>query len=369
MVIRKLIALSALAALAACGAAPDPAATSDAAMTTPAQEDWNTGHGPIGLMTRNLYLGADLTDVIVATTPDEFLTATTRVWNQVVKNDFHERVQLIADEIAMNRPDAVGLQEAYLWQVSPFPSNPPTPATQIAYDYIGELLAALEERGTSYEVAEVIPLFDFEAPTRLGINVRTTDRQAILVRKGTEFRNPHGAEYSVLLPLTVAGKSIKVPRGWTRIQIKVDGEWIWLFNTHTEAFNATVRVFQGMELAAILNGTTGNAILVGDLNSLPGTEAAASVASVGFTDSWASVHPKQVGFTCCYPENLELTQPGLDQRIDYVFVRGLKPLTAKVVGDKPFDHRTGLWPSDHAGLVATEKPERGMWGHDDLATR
>jgi hypothetical protein len=27
--------------------------------------------------------------------------------------------------------------------------------------------------------------------------------------------------------------------------------------------------------------------------------------------------------------------------------------------------RTGLWPSDHAGVVATAKPPRGMWGHED----
>jgi hypothetical protein len=56
-------------------------------------------------------------------------------------------------------------------------------------------------------------------------------------------------------------------------------------------------------------------------------------------------------------------EPGLDQRIDFVFVRDLKVLTAKIVGAHPSDHRTGLWPSDHAGLVARAKPEQGMWAH------
>ncbi|MGZ3479670.1 MAG: endonuclease/exonuclease/phosphatase family protein, partial [Myxococcaceae bacterium] len=70
------------------------------------------------------------------------------------------------------------------------------------------------------------------------------------------------------------------------------------------------------------------------------------------------------GVTCCFPESLAQTQPGLDQRIDYVFVRGLKPLTIEIVGAKPSAHRTGLWPSDHAGLSATAKPPRGMWGHE-----
>jgi endonuclease/exonuclease/phosphatase (EEP) superfamily protein YafD len=235
----------------------------------------------------------------------------------------------------------------------------------VEYDYLTELLGALQERGTPYQIAAEIQLLDLEAPTLLGLDVRTTDRQAILVRQGTPFRNPRGALYSVLLPVNVLGQPLLVPRGWTAIELNVGGEWISLFNTHTESFYAPVRVAQGMELAGILNATAGKVALLGDLNSLPGTEAAGSVASVGFTDSWADLHPKKPGFTCCFPESLARTEPGLDQRIDYVFVRGLKPLTIKIVGAHPFDHRTGLWPSDHAGVVATAKPPRGMWGREE----
>lgn len=360
MVIRKLLSLSFLGLLVACGAAPDPQA-SQAALSTPPEA--LSGHGPVGVMSRNLYLGAALDDVIAATSLPAFLIATTRVWNQVVANDFHARAALIADEIAMNRPDAVGLQEAYLWR-SQTPSDPATAATHVEYDYIAEVLAALEQRGTPYEVAESINLFDFEAPTLLGIDVRMTDRQAILVRKGAEFRNARGATYAVLLPVTVLGNTVLVKRGWTAVELNMGGEWISFFNTHTESFYAPVRVAQGIELAGILGATPGKVIQVGDLNSLPGTEAAASVAGAGFTDSWADIHPSQAGVTCCFPESLAQTQPGLDQRIDYVFVRGLKPLTIEIVGAKSAAHRTGLWPSDHAGLAATAKPPRGMWGHE-----
>ncbi|MGZ6163515.1 MAG: hypothetical protein ACXWLS_09320 [Myxococcaceae bacterium] len=153
-------------------------------------------------------------------------------------------------------------------------------------------------------------------------------------------------------------------RGWTAVELNMGGEWISFFNTHTESFYAPVRVAQGMELAGILAATPGKVIQVGDLNSLPGTEAAASVAGAGFTDSWADIHPALAGVTCCFPESLAQTQPGLDQRIDYVSVRGVKPLTIEIVGAKPSAHRTGLWPSDHAGLSATAKPPRGMWGHE-----
>jgi hypothetical protein len=362
MGIRKVMALSSFVLLVACGGAPEPEATAQSALTTNSEE-CRTGRGPVEVMSRNHYLRAAHHDVIAAGSIPAILAATTRVWNTVVANDFHARAELIADEIAMSRPDAIGLQEAYLWRTQ-FPSDPATPATHVEYDFIAELLAALQARGTPYEIAESIELFDFEAPTLLGMDVRTTDRQAILVRKGTEFRNGRGATFSVLLPVQVLGTTVLVQRGWTAVDLKIGGEWLAFFNTHTESFYAPVRVLQGMELADILAATPGKAILVGDLNSLPDTEAAASVAAVGFTDSWADVHPRKDGFTCCFPENLAETEPGLDQRIDYVFVRGLKPLTAKIVGAHPFAHRTGLWPSDHAGLVATAKPEKGMWGHE-----
>ncbi len=363
MLIRKLLAIAAMGILAACGAAPDPQATTDAALSTPENGNGN-GHGPIGVMSRNLYLGAALDDVIAAATPAAFLAATSRVWAQVVTNDAHERMQLVADEIAMNRPDVVGLQEAYLWRKKPVSQT--APATDVVYDYIGDLLAALQERGTPYEVRSEIQLFDFVAPavTPAGpIGVRMTDRQAILVRKGTEFQNPRGQLYSVLLPLTIqlTGQTIYVLRGWTAIDVNIGGEWLSFLNTHTESFYAPVTAAQGMELAGILGATSGKAILVGDLNSTPGTLAAASVAAAGFTDSWADLHGKKPGLTCCFPESLTLTTPGLYERIDYVFVRDLKPLTMKIVGAMPFDHRSGLWPSDHAGVVATAKPERGMW--------
>lgn len=361
MRVRLVVSLCSLALLVACGSSPEPAATADSTLEV-APPECRSSRGPVEVMSRNLYLGADLTDVINAQSVPAFLVATTRAWTTVVGNDFHLRAQLLADEIAMNQPDAVGLQEAYLWRTQ---SSGDPATTHVEYDDIAELLAALEDRGTPYEVASLLQLFDFQAPTLLGIDVRMTDRQAILVRKGIRSRNPREAVYQVLLPVTVLGNTLPVKRGWTAVEIEIGGEWLTVVNTHTEAYYAPVRVAQGIELAGILAATPGKVILVGDLNSLPGTEAAASVAGAGFTDSWADIHPKQPGVTCCFPEKLSETKPGLDQRIDYVFVRGLKPLTIKIVGAHPWAHSSGLWPSDHAGLVATAKPPRGMWGRED----
>jgi hypothetical protein len=50
-------------------------------------------------------------------------------------------------------------------------------------------------------------------------------------------------------------------------------------------------------------------------------------------------------------------QPVFDQRIDFIFTRNLPgnahAVHREVVGDRTVDRRAGLWPSDHAGVVAT----------------
>jgi hypothetical protein len=67
---------------------------------------------PVKVMTRNLYLGADLTPAIVATTPLELALAGTQIWNTVEDTDFPERAKVLAYEIADADPDLIGLQEA-----------------------------------------------------------------------------------------------------------------------------------------------------------------------------------------------------------------------------------------------------------------
>ena len=68
------------------------------------------------------------------------------------------------------------------------------------------------------------------------------------------------------------------------------------------------------------------------------------------------------GFTCCEVADLSNRVAVLDQRIDYVFARGIGGPNGKllgqitIVGDRPGDRVPGpaypIWPSDHAGLVA-----------------
>jgi endonuclease/exonuclease/phosphatase family metal-dependent hydrolase len=150
-------------------------------------------------------------------------------------------------------------------------------------------------------------------------------------------------------------------RGFTAVDAKVRGEWIRFVNTHLEAYNVPpplppglFRTAQAAELAAFLGDDPRPTILVGDLNSLPGTEGHAVFAAAGFQDLWATLRPGADGFTDGFPE--DLSQDGaLDERLDYVLYRGLlDPVAVDVVGETAADQAvTGLWPSDHAGVVGT----------------
>jgi endonuclease/exonuclease/phosphatase family metal-dependent hydrolase len=98
-------------------------------------------------------------------------------------------------------------------------------------------------------------------------------------------------------------------------------------------------------------------VLVGDMNSGPGSDVGAydiltggGLADVGGT-----------GLTCCHANDLRNPDATLTKRIDLVFARGgFRPVSAEVVGNEPADRIAGgLWPSDHAGVVATLKlPKR-----------
>jgi hypothetical protein len=105
------------------------------------------GH-ELTVMTRNGYLGADLTPAVTATTPTELLVAVATIYGRVLFTDFPTRSGAIADEIATDHPDLVGLQEVSQWTVTG-----PTPAPSL--DFLAILQAQLAARGLHYAVAAV----------------------------------------------------------------------------------------------------------------------------------------------------------------------------------------------------------------------
>jgi endonuclease/exonuclease/phosphatase (EEP) superfamily protein YafD len=121
---------------------------------------------------------------------------------------------------------------------------------------------------------------------------------------------------------------------------------------------------QSKELVEILKGYSEPLLLVGDLNTGPGSPTPAYgtlTSTASFTDAWTTVSTEP-GFTCCVSSNVNDTDTSrFDERIDLVLYRGegIEPTSAEVVGDELTDRTaSGLWPSDHAGVVVTFRIQR-----------
>jgi endonuclease/exonuclease/phosphatase family metal-dependent hydrolase len=368
MQLRRLLSIAAttlVLALAGCGDDDD-----DGGGGSVYRDD-----GRLEVMTRNLYLGAALDPVLLATNLGSLLDATTAVWNSVrTSNDFRVRAEALADEIAAARPDLVGLQEVSLWRTQTPTDGVSGNATTVAFDFLAILRSELAARGVPYVPVSQLSLFDLEAPVLTGngsMDVRLTDRQVILAIQGLPTSSARSGVFSTLLPITVLDPvsgttTLGITRGWTGVDATVGGQRVAFYNTHLEAFGPDVlRQAQAAELvAAVLDPdplSTVAQVLVGDLNSTPGTAGQAVVAGAGFTDLWAAAGTGD-GFTCCFDADLTVTTATLDQRIDYVLWRGprLEPAATPptIVGDALTDMigTPPRWPSDHAGVVGSFDP-------------
>ena len=77
----------------------------------------------------------------------EFLAAADALWREVVASDFPSRAEAIADLVAAESPDVLGLQEVATWS-----SVSLVDGSAGGYDFLAILLAELAARGTPYEV-------------------------------------------------------------------------------------------------------------------------------------------------------------------------------------------------------------------------
>ena len=318
------------------------------------------GDRQVTVMTQNLYLGTDLNPIFGAQSLPALLGAVGAGWAQVQANDFPARAQAIADEIAAAKPDLVGLQEAELYRTDAPPDGPATPAEHVAYDFIDLLVGALAERGLSYAPVSTFNGTDVELPAGLPptLDVRFTDRVTMLARtdentSDLKLSNAQSGTYPTAVTLPTVAGPITAPRGWVSVDVKIRGKSFRLITTHLEAFSPFVRNPQAAELLAGPADTSLPVVAIGDFNSGPGFDLGAYgiLLGGGFSDAW----PGGPGNTCCHAADLHNPSPTLTKRIDLVLTRGgFETVSEEVVGDDVADRTaSGLWPSDHAGVVAT----------------
>jgi endonuclease/exonuclease/phosphatase family metal-dependent hydrolase len=341
------------------------------------------GHGHQGkghvanVMTRNLYLGADLTPAILAPTLPEFIAANGQILREVTANNFPVRAKGLAKEILKAKPDLVGLQEVALWRTAPVNFEVLTKgpsATTVRYDYLAELLAELNKGPDRYEVVVVQNEFDLEAPGDedgnpetgpLGadINGRLTMRDVILARRGAgvDTKNAQSANFTTNLVVPVAGVPVTVKRGWTATDARVRGTgWFRFVNTHLEAFQPLIRQAQAAELVAPTGPATSDlpVVLLGDLNSDDDTvEGADRLAYETLLAAGMVERSTADPLSCCLKSSLlEVGKGGseadFDHQVDHIMTRDPEVVTlvdSDVSGIQPVN---GFWNSDHAGVFS-----------------
>ena len=319
------------------------------------------------VMTYNVYVGAAPHELLNVMSQNEVPAKVAEFYRNYRASDFPGRAAAIAKIIKSTEPHVIGLQEISLVRKQD-PSDHPTAApnaTDVERDFLEVLMMKLKDEGLDYKEAGKVKTFDLEMPMPTGaegafVDIRLTDHDVILVRRDIAVSDVTTATYKT--ELTVERLGLKVPRGYVAVDVTVGGVKYHVVNTHLEYFIPVVRTGQTQELIASLKDQKLPVILMGDFNTkAPDGAAYKAITAAGFTDMWqAGSGP---GYTCCQADNLrnpmsELGTGDDGGRIDLIFTKGVSlrrsaTITTYTVGDKAGDKAAdGLWPSDHAGVVA-----------------
>lgn len=319
---------------------------------------------PLTVMTRNVDAGTDYGPFFSAQTPTQFLQATTTVWQEVQASNPPERMAGIAQEIADIGPEIVSLQEVELDRTGPFSTSGVPQARNVVYDQLAEIMSALSADGADYRVVASQQELDAEAPTlppaQPPYDVRVTDRDVMLMRSdlpshALSVANVQSGQYQAAVSVpTAVGTTITIPHGWISADFTSFGHTERVIATHLESGSTAVATAQAQELLNGPGATSLPLILAGDFNTGPGVSSTYDfLISQGLTDTWSATRPNDPGYT--WPLHLEdpVAPATPYQRIDLVLERGVIPVFDFQVGNTTASLTpSGLWPSDHAGVVA-----------------
>jgi hypothetical protein len=340
----------------------------------------------ITLMTRNIYLGADLTPVLTAETPEDFFEAAEMVLEQLTATNYPERAWALAAEIVEKKPHLVGLQEVFNFTLNGSNYLPPF------RDYLEDLMDALAAQGADYRVAAIVKNVDLSFPLAENMTVGVIDRDVILARSDVTTSivpvalsgcrsSLDGCNYQVVANVTSAAGEISIERGFVVVDALIGNTLVRFVNTHLEErevdpsnpLSPIIQAAQAVELISILaafpNPDGAKVVIVGDINSSPQDQ----IIIVGsdmivppymqfvlaeYVDTWTLRPGKPPGLTCCQAADLLNLESILEERIDIIFF-GEFPggkVKVNVVGNNEADKTpSGLWPSDHAGVVTRLK--------------
>ena len=329
---------------------------------------------PIKVMTRNLFLGAELTPLLSALEVSDLAALSGGIWRDIQASRFSERAGVLADEIVLADPDVVALQEVSLyrtqtpgdWSTGAVPN-----ATNVELDFLQLLLAAISARGGNYQSAAVQENADEELPATgldgTTFDIRLTDRDAILVKDGVTFTpGPKGA-FPTAFSIPVGGPqgaTLVFRRGFVTADVTRNGKAVRVVDSHLEVGSPLGRIQeqQARDLLEALKPMSGPMILAGDFNSPADGAGTASFMLLTtksdafpapFRDTWqfrqGTLGSSFNEFTCCMAITDTNSLP--NERIDLILFRGgVLPVDTAVLD--PTKTTSGLWGSDHLGVSA-----------------
>ncbi len=332
-----------------------------------------TGPGALTVMTRNVYIGAGVDHIIAEPDPQKIPILVAEAFQRFISTKFEERAEAFAREIATYQPHLVGLQEITLLRTqSPGDRviGGTIPAEDVFLDYLEVLRAKMAAIGLDYVVAGIVENLDVELPMLVGMDplafddVRVTDFDVLLARGDVDLSNIVEANYAIGMPVPGLGT---LGRGYVSADATVNGRTYRVATTHFESEVQEIRMAQAQELIAVLGDSPYPVVVLGDLNTeAPDGATYGMFLESGFLDLWDrnQVPHSGPGWTCCHPGSLMGFDTIPYKRIDLALFRspntqhghqGLGSVFAEVVGEEESDLTTptGLWPSDHDGVVVS----------------
>jgi hypothetical protein len=339
------------------------------ALTTAAFADDGNQNRELIAMTYNVDEGTDYLEALTATNFPQFLAGVTTILNNVRSTNPPERADTIAQEIGKLRPTLVSLEEVTEWRTCPTVDFQTCAAPQtVEFDFLQLIMDALQRQGQHYSVVVRAPAFDVAAPTLTGLIVEAKNRIAILARTDLDrddlqLSNVQTGPFAATFTPVVLGNPFPIPRTWASVDVKFHERRFRYIAAHLEAFHPVVQAAQGQELLAGPANTPLPVVIAMDSNSKANPPADATTATyanfvnAGFKDAWTAANAFAPGLTCCQDPLLRNPVSIVTERIDLILVRGgLGVKAAEVFGGDPADRTlSGLWPSDHLGVVARLK--------------
>jgi len=305
----------------------------------------------VSVMTRNLYVGANLLPLATAAPGAEFEHSASDRLREIDATEPDARMKVLAAEIVRAGVDFVNLQEATAWYTGP--KGDPAKAPWTRWDYLAALKRELRALGRPYYVATSDRSLDIEGPSDLGVDVRFKTGNAILVRKGAHIhiqRARSGPFPTQLRIPTRALGEVETTRGWNYVDFTIGGQSARLVNAHPEAFSADVRLAQVKELVKGALDTKSRVILAGDLNTGPDLPKPEDRAPYAQLAKAKLVDRRTPAFNCCF--NDDLRTGTWDHIVDRIMSRPKLPLVSSFIGSTSDTTPSGLLASDHGAVTS-----------------